>query len=51
LLESCEPATQICLASDMTLETESIVTRPVADWRRTGLVIGKRPTVFLMLAR
>ena len=50
LLETCAPATRLCLASDLTLESENVRTKPVAAWRTAGHAIGKRPTVFLILA-
>jgi 16S rRNA (cytidine1402-2'-O)-methyltransferase len=59
LLESlagaCSPATQICVATDLTLTTERIKTQPAAKWK-ADLASGgmpdfhKRPTVFLLLA-
>jgi 16S rRNA (cytidine1402-2'-O)-methyltransferase len=48
LLESCSPATRLCVAADLTLPSESIVTQPIARWRRT--TIGRRPAVFVLLA-
>jgi 16S rRNA (cytidine1402-2'-O)-methyltransferase len=51
LLESCAPATRLCIAADLTLATESIRTQSVADWRRSRPSLGKRPAVFLLLAR
>lgn len=51
LLETCAPTTRLCVASDLTLPTEAVSTRPVAEWRRRTVEIGKRPTVFLLLAR
>jgi len=51
LLEQCSPKTRLCLASDLTLGTESIRTRSVQDWRASRPVIGKRPTIFLLLSR
>ncbi|HTM59530.1 MAG TPA: SAM-dependent methyltransferase [Burkholderiales bacterium] len=50
LLEVCAPATRICVAADLTLGTESVRTRTVAEWRRSKGAIGKRPAVFLLLA-
>jgi 16S rRNA (cytidine1402-2'-O)-methyltransferase len=50
LLESCAAATRLCVAADLTLPTESVQTRSVADWRRAPPRIGKRPAVFLLLA-
>jgi len=51
LLEACAPGTRLCVAADLTLGTESIRTRPIADWRRAREAPGKRPAVFLLLAR
>jgi 16S rRNA (cytidine1402-2'-O)-methyltransferase len=50
LLESCSPATRLCVAADLTLPGETIATRSVAQWRRAKAVLGRRPAVFLLLA-
>jgi 16S rRNA (cytidine1402-2'-O)-methyltransferase len=50
LLERCAPTTRLCLAADLTLPSESIKTRSVAEWRNAASPIGKRPCVFLLLA-
>lgn len=54
LCQSCAPATQLCLATDLTLPTELIQTRSIAQWRiavNTKKVpeLNKKPTVFLLL--
>ena len=49
LLEACAPSTRLCVAADLTMESESVSTRPIAGWRRAP-AIGKRPAVFLLLA-
>jgi 16S rRNA (cytidine1402-2'-O)-methyltransferase len=51
LAETCAADTRLCVASDLTLGTEAVRTRTVAEWRAAGLAIGKRPTVFLLLSR
>ena len=51
LLESCHAQTRLCVAADLTLPTENISTRDVSEWRKGGLVIGRRPAVFLLLAQ
>ncbi|MGH8764642.1 MAG: SAM-dependent methyltransferase [Burkholderiales bacterium] len=51
LVETCAPDTRLCLASDLTLGTESISTRAMDEWRSSGYAVGKRPTVFLLLSR
>lgn len=50
LLECCAPQTRLCVASGLTLPDEQLATRTVAQWRRRRPVIGRRPTVFLLLA-
>jgi 16S rRNA (cytidine1402-2'-O)-methyltransferase len=50
LLESCHAQTRLCVAVDLTLPTESISTRDVAQWRKSRTAIGRRPAVFLLLA-
>lgn len=51
LLRICDPVTRICIATDLTLEDESILTRTAAQWRVKGCPnIDRRPTVFLLQA-
>jgi 16S rRNA (cytidine1402-2'-O)-methyltransferase len=50
LLRALDPATLVCVAADLTLETESVRTEPVAAWRKAARAIGRRPAVFLFLA-
>lgn len=50
LLESCSPATKLCVAADLTLPGETITTKSVAQWRRAKAVVGRRPAVFLLLS-
>jgi len=50
LIETCAPDTRLCVASDLTLQTESIKTENIARWRKAPATIGKRPTVFLLLS-
>jgi 16S rRNA (cytidine1402-2'-O)-methyltransferase len=51
LLVACRPRTRLCLASDLSLGSESIATRRVADWKAAPAPrLDKRPTVFLLLA-
>ncbi|MBU0751037.1 MAG: SAM-dependent methyltransferase [Gammaproteobacteria bacterium] len=51
LLAVCRPQTLLCVASDLSLPTETVRTRNIADWRRVGRPdLDKRPTVFLFLS-
>ena len=51
LLEQCAADTRLCIATDLTLESETVHTRTVREWRAAAPAIGKRPTVFLLLSR
>jgi 16S rRNA (cytidine1402-2'-O)-methyltransferase len=51
LLETCDGKTRLCIASDLTLPTESVVSASAAQLKKTGAAIGRRPSVFLLYAR
>ena len=51
LLEQLSPATKLCVAADITLPDAFIRTDSVAGWRKNKPVIGKRPCVFIILAK
>ncbi|ONV63425.1 SAM-dependent methyltransferase, partial [Burkholderia cenocepacia] len=43
--------TQICVAADLTLATETIASRTAADWKKAlAPNLHKRPAIFLLLA-
>ncbi|MGE5466838.1 MAG: SAM-dependent methyltransferase [Ignavibacteria bacterium] len=51
LSEACRPSTLLCLATDLTLPSETVRTRRIADWRTAPPpTLEKRPTVFLLLS-
>ncbi|MDD6364948.1 MAG: SAM-dependent methyltransferase [Bacteroidales bacterium] len=50
ILSVCKPTTRLCIAADITLPDAFIRTKTVAQWGKSGLSIGKRPCVFLLLA-
>jgi 16S rRNA (cytidine1402-2'-O)-methyltransferase len=48
ILETCREETLVCLATDVTLESESIQTQSVKAWRVAPPDLNRRPTVFLL---
>ncbi|MEK6664323.1 MAG: SAM-dependent methyltransferase [Pseudomonadota bacterium] len=50
IVETCGAATALCVAVDVTLATEWIHTKTVAEWKKQLPEIDKRPAVFLLLA-
>jgi 16S rRNA (cytidine1402-2'-O)-methyltransferase len=51
LIEHCRPDTSICVARDLTLDSELVATRPASAWKGVAIDLDRRPTVFLLLAR
>jgi len=49
-LSTLRPSTKLCIAADITLPTQFIRTRSVAEWKKNLPVIGKRPCVFIVMA-
>ncbi len=50
MLSVCSPSVRICVAVNITMPDAYIKTKKVSEWKKEGLVIGKRPCVFLILA-
>ncbi|MCB9196052.1 MAG: SAM-dependent methyltransferase [Flavobacteriales bacterium] len=48
LLSVLRPETKLCIAVDITLNTEFVVTKMVKDWRSKLPNLNKRPTVFVL---
>jgi len=48
LTQVLHPGTRICIACDLTLPTEFIVTKTAADWRKTKVDLHKKPTIFIL---
>jgi 16S rRNA (cytidine1402-2'-O)-methyltransferase len=48
LLTSCQPDTLLTIACDLTLDSEFLATRKIAEWQGPHPDIQKRPTVFLL---
>lgn len=50
MISICSPSTRICVAANITMPDAFIKTKTAGEWKKQGLVIGKRPCVFLILA-
>jgi 16S rRNA (cytidine1402-2'-O)-methyltransferase len=48
LINTLSDQTRLCIACDITLETEYIKTQTVAQWRNGVPDLNKRPTIFLI---
>lgn len=50
ILSVCGGSTKVCVAANITMPDAYIMTKRVSEWKKEGLVIGKRPCVFLLLS-
>jgi 16S rRNA (cytidine1402-2'-O)-methyltransferase len=48
LIDTCQPDTALCVAADLTLDTEFIRTLRIAQWRDVRPDLDKRPAVFVL---
>lgn len=44
----CQPTTRLCIAADITLETEFIRTKTIRDWKKQLPDLNKRPCIFIL---
>ena len=48
ILANCSSETKLCIAADITLESEFIKTKSVREWKKDIPNLHKRPTIFLI---
>ena len=48
LVKNCHPSTMLCVAANITLEDEKIVSKPISDWKSIKYDWNKKPAVFLI---
>jgi 16S rRNA (cytidine1402-2'-O)-methyltransferase len=48
ILRSCNPKTRLCIACDLTSDTELVQTKTIAEWQKKIPELHKRPTIFLL---
>jgi 16S rRNA (cytidine1402-2'-O)-methyltransferase len=52
IVATCKPSTRLCVAADLTLPTESVISKSVREWRGAdGANYAKRPAIFVLQAR
>ena len=50
LLKNCNAATRLCIAVDLTGNTEWIKTKTITDWKKEKVDLHKRLVIFLLMA-
>ncbi len=46
---ACNNNTMLCIATDISLPTESIITMPISQWKKMKPSLNKKPSVFLLM--
>ena len=50
IVENLSPYTQLCIAVNLTMPDEKILTQDVEKWRKSNISLDKKPAMFLILA-
>ena len=48
IIRNCHPNTRLCVASNITMEDEKIISRPITEWKSIKYDWNKKPAVFLI---
>jgi len=48
ILKNCFNTTKLCIAVDITLPSEQILTKTIEEWKKTTIKLQKRPCMFLL---
>lgn len=51
ILKSCKPETRLCIACDLTAETEFVQTKRIREWKQNIPDLHKRPAIFLLYGK
>lgn len=46
IIKSCNPSTRLCIAADITLDSEFIKTKTIGEWKKQLPDLGKKPCIF-----
>ncbi len=51
IVDTCKPSTRLCVAADLTLASETVESRALAEWKgRDFAGYAKRPAMFVLQA-
>jgi 16S rRNA (cytidine1402-2'-O)-methyltransferase len=51
IVATCRPSTRLCVAADLTLESETVESRAISEWKgRDFTRYAKRPAIFVLQA-
>jgi len=50
IVENLSPYTQLCIAVNLTMPDEKIITQSIEKWMKSNISLDKKPAMFLLLA-
>ena len=51
LTSHLKPSTVLCVASELSLKNESVVTDTIENWRKKKIDLNKKPSIFLIQSK
>lgn len=48
ILNTCSPGLKLCIAKNITMDDEHIETKSIASWKKSKIIQGKNPVIFLL---
>lgn len=48
LIKTCKPTTMLCVACNLTMPDEEIISKPISEWKKINRNCNKKPAVFLV---
>jgi len=48
LLDTCNPATMLCIAANLTMENEKIITKRIGEWKHAPPELNRQPAIFII---
>ncbi len=48
IIENCDDNLKLCLAKNLTMDDELIVSKKISEWKKSKITFGKNPVIFLI---
>jgi 16S rRNA (cytidine1402-2'-O)-methyltransferase len=48
IISNCNPGLKLCIAADITMESEFIKTKSILEWKKNVPDLHKRPAIFVI---
>lgn len=48
IIETCDDETKLCIAKNLTMDDEMVVSKKISRWKKEKIVLGKNPVIFII---